>query len=128
MVLKKFNKNHLLTPISILGLVILLIFSSCSIRNTIQSALHIPITEVSNKSKTSLSSTHCSSFEDISFQNTISKIKKHLIPILKLDVHAFLIDFKITVQKFEILSDKICSSKSEIPYYILYKNFKVYLN
>lgn len=126
--LKKINKNHLLTPISILGLVVLLIFSPCSIRNTIQSALHIPTTEVANKNKASLNTNHCNSFEEASFQNIVTKIQKQLIPIFKLDSPVFTIHFTSIAPKFEILLERICSAKSGIPYYILYKNFKVYLN
>lgn len=127
MVLKKIHKNHLLTPISILSLVILLLFSPCNVRNGVQSALNIPITEVSNKSKTILKSSQCNHIESISIQNIISKIKKDWLPIYKLDTPNYSLQAKASLQKISYAIEKLNYTINGIPYYILYKNFKVYL-
>jgi len=49
---------------SILGLAFLLLFSPCKVRNYVQAELGLPITEVANKSKTTISNANCNSFEN----------------------------------------------------------------
>ena len=122
----KISKTSSLFPI--VGLVFLLLFSPCKVRNFIQAELNVPLTEVSSKSQTTTSNLSCYSREvtDIFLLQTISSIK--IFPVF---INRF---FNLSFQFVEIFPNKIRIDYQKkrhvtpsVPLYILFKNFKVYL-
>ncbi len=113
----------------IVGLVFLLLFSPCKVRNFIQAELNVPLTEVSSKSQTTTSNLSCYSREvtDISLLQTIpSSIKVYPFFINR----AFNLSFsfgEIFHYKTRIDYQKKRNVTTSVPLYILFKNFKVYL-
>ena len=124
--LNKITKKSTLFPI--IGLIFLLLFSPCKVRNYVQAELNIPQTEVSNKSQTTHSYITCYDIEitDASLIQVASSTKSSPAFLTK----AFNFSFFFT----ERFPDKITTDyekkrfvTSSIPLYILFKNFKVYL-
>ncbi|WP_114310433.1 hypothetical protein [Winogradskyella arenosi] len=114
--------------LALLGLMVLLVFSPCKVRNTIQNSLEIPITKVSNKSISSLTNTLCKSSVE-AYNSHITAYKK-----LQFSVAATpnLKDFSfyrgLVLKPLLALTYR---ARGEIPplapYYILYKHCKAYL-
>lgn len=124
--LNKIPNTSSLFPI--VGLVILLFFSPCKVRNFIQAELNLPLTEVSNKSQTTTSNLSCYSSEitDISLLQTIPSVKVFPVFINR--------DFNTSFLLLETLPNKIRTDyqkkrhvASSVPLYILFKNFKGHL-
>lgn len=118
----KINKMTLI--LSIFGLVLLLFFSPCKVRNFIQAELGVSKTTVSNKSQTTLNNTNCNSYEA-----TIKTFVKKTSHPQQLAVIESNIDF--AVSNFNVNfspSYKVRNySTTSIPLYILYQQFKDYL-
>ncbi|WP_179339075.1 hypothetical protein [Winogradskyella ludwigii] len=114
--------------LSFMGLVLLLVFSPCKVRNSIQDVFEIPKTEVSNKSLSALNSGTC----DISTNATtvISNSKSSLQTL-----QAALVKKSQFTTQFIALSERPISqyynARAQIPplapYYILFQNNKAYL-
>ena len=119
------NINYTSSMLSIFGIVILLLISPCKVRNFVQAEIDVPQTEVSNKSKSSVSGSKCQTLEISKKAQTISK------PAFEQPEHfssAFTnLDFSI-----DLLNDSFKLNKSkhqlnaEIPLYILYQNLKLH--
>lgn len=112
----------------IIGLVVLLLFSPCKVRNFIQVELNLPLTEVSNKSQTTTSNLSCYSsvITDISLLQTIPSVK--VFPVF---INGF---FNTSFQFIQVFHNKIRTDyqkkrhvTSSVPLYILFKNFKGHL-
>lgn len=122
----KISKTSSLFPI--VGLVFLLLFSPCKVRNFIQAELNVPLTEVSSKSQTTTSNLSCysSKIVDESLIQVSSSVK-----VLQL---FFVRTFNFSVQFIENIPNETVSNYKKkrfltpsVPLYILFKNFKVYL-
>ena len=114
--------------LSIIGLVVLLVFSPCKVRNTIQEVFETTKTEVSNKSISSLKSSVC----DISTDAALAISKSN---------HSLQLSQAVLVKRPHFnsntasLSDRpitqYYNARADIPplapYYILFKNNKAYL-
>lgn len=120
--------KHIKTPIFIVALVVLLVFSPCKVRNSIQEIFEVTKTEVSNKSISSLKNRTC----DISTDTDIAVSKSNK----KLQLsQALIAPLSIFQNNKFVTSDRrisqYYSARDEIPplapYYILYKNNKAYL-
>lgn len=114
--------------LSVIGLVLLLLLSPCKVRNYIQAELGIPTTEVASKNQTTVSNTTCSAFELSEAVVISSKV------VIQSVVASEVKEITSTLPSSEGTSvsndfyGKRTHSRSPIPYYILYQNFKVYLS
>ncbi|EPR70606.1 hypothetical protein ADIWIN_3467 [Winogradskyella psychrotolerans RS-3] len=114
--------------LSIIGLAVLLVFSPCKVRNSIQDIVETPKTEVSNKSISSLKSSVC----DISTDAELGISKSNHSLQLSQAVLVKLPQFNGNTAS---LSDRpvtqYYNARADIPplapYYILFKNNKAYL-
>ena len=121
----KRNINNTSSMLSIFGIVLLLLISPCKVRNFVQAEINVPQTEVSNKSKSSVSESNCQSLEISKKIQTISK------PDFEKPEHSLssIISFEFPI---EFLKDsfKLTTSRerlnAEIPLYILYQNLKLH--
>jgi len=111
--------------LSIFGLALLLLLSPCKVRNVIQTELGIPQTKVTNKSQSTVSQSNCQTFEYSKMVESISKPtfqqSNFLIPkAFRLSFTPYLLkhSFNINTSKSQPVSD--------VPFYILYQNLKVY--
>lgn len=86
MQLQSNTNTYTLKLTQVLALVFLLILSSCSVRKTIQSALDLPVTQVTSPNKTGVSS--C----DVAVENTQKVSKKEKGQKLKKTVLHFVLD------------------------------------
>ena len=123
--LNKITQKSTLFPI--IGLIFLLLFSPCKVRNFIQAELNVPQTEVLSKSQTTHSYTcYDSEITDASLIQAASSTK--ISPVFLTRAFNFSLYF---VESFpsKITADyqKKRFVTSSIPLYILFKNFKVYL-
>ncbi|WP_440122141.1 hypothetical protein [Tenacibaculum sp. Ill] len=125
---KLYKTFNISTLFSAIGLVILLLFSPCKVRNFIQAELNIPQTEVSNKSQTTHSQINCydSEITDASLVQIVSYSKTSPAFLNKA--------FNFSPRLIESLPRKTISNyqkkrhvTSLIPLYILFKNFKAHL-
>lgn len=126
MKIRKYIKQ-LIPLMEISALVLLLLFSPCKVRNSIQTVLKIPKTEVSNKS---VSASKNSKICEAGINTTISKQetnvqKSKALINKKTHFNAEIVDYiKKPITTY-------CKARDEIPplapYYILYKNNKAYL-
>jgi len=116
------------SSLSIIGLVVLLVFSPCKVRNSFQNIFELPVTEVSNKSISSLKNNGC----DVSTDTKIVISKSYN----KLQISQTVLSKKSIFNTSVITSSKKqisqnYSARGEIPplapYYILYQNNKAYL-
>ena len=120
----KFNIQSIQSLIPFLGLVILIVFSPCKVRNYIQSELEIPLTEVTNKSISTAS--NCNTFESVVTISSLSKSTSKTVPSkLGNDFIRFSnsTDFLNKSKGFYTARNQ---SISAIPLYILYQNRKVF--
>ncbi len=84
-----------------------------------QTALEMPLTEVSNKSV-------CQVYEDVEWAVSITKTVQQNAPAI-LDTNPQLLsDVDLSIHPITQLTDK-SKSVARIPYYILYQNLKVHL-
>lgn len=121
---QKINKISSVLPV--LGLAILLLLSPCKIRNFIQSELGIPQTNVSNKSKSTISKSECLTIDQSDFVNNLTKpktlVKYFIYP--NVDEVCFLFDKEPEAKN--PYHPQIWHQIDTVPYYILYQNFKVF--
>ena len=124
--LNKITQKSTLFPI--IGLIFLLLFSPCKVRNFVQAELNVPQTEVSNKSQTTHNQLSCydSEITDASLIQVAASTK--ISPFFPTRAFNFSLYF------IESFPNKITTNyqkkgfiTSSIPLYILFKNFKVYL-
>ncbi len=123
----KSNIKTLIKLLPFFGLVALLLVSPCKVRNFIETELNLPQTEVSNKSKVTLSTSNCSSFNVAFISASKKKVELKDVPsnaIISTDVafNTYKLD-KASVYSYKEREQAI----SAIPLYILHQNFKVYL-
>lgn len=123
---EKVNIQTIRTIVPILGLALLLLISPCKVRNFIQSNLDVPQTEVTNKSKTSLSHTNCSDSDNLATSTTgVKKITKQLPAVFN--------DYSFAIYQTEFSNSYLLphharnNFASAIPLYILYQHIKDYL-
>ncbi|WP_418638976.1 hypothetical protein [Winogradskyella sp.] len=120
--------KQLTALLSVTGLVVLLVFSPCKVRNSIQEAFDVTKTEVSNKNRSALKNGTCNVYSDVN--SVISKANYSLQ--LSQDLGINTSQFNTTTIA---LSDrpiaKYYNARAEIPplapYYILFQNNKAYL-
>lgn len=111
--------------LSIFGLVLLLLFSPCKVRNFIQVEFGIPQSEVLNKSQSIASQSDCLTFEVSKTVLSYSKPSVHQPSFLFTEVDSF----EPTVNQIICLFSPYKSVNklvSDIPLYILYQNLKIY--
>lgn len=124
--MEKPGTKKISTALSVLGLALLLLVSPCQVRNFIQAELGLPQTEVSNKSKTALTQSSC---------QTPEVSETDLIPTTRSTLSVSPIEPQSNYLGFKSLDlPAIFSPFTErnhpvafVPFYILYRNFKVYL-
>lgn len=109
----------------ILALVFLLILSNCSVRKTIQSALDLPLTQVTSPSKTGVSSCDAAveNTQKVSKKREAQKLKKTALPFVlheviftcsdQLHLYRFnLFDYHQTLPLYrrinKVLDDRFC--------------------
>lgn len=111
--------------LSIFGLVVLLLFSPCKVRNFIQVELGIPQTEVLNKSQSIASQSDCLTYEVSKTVLAYSKPSLHQPSFLLTEVDSF----EPTINQTSYLFTPYTSVNKlvcDIPLYILYQNLKIY--
>lgn len=112
--------KKLVTLASLFGLIALLLLAPCKVRNSVQTALSLPQTEVSNKSI-------CQVYEDVESVVSVTKNTYQNAPvILKNETRPNFETLNLSQQTTTQLTDK-SDAVTLIPYYILYQNLKVYL-
>ncbi len=123
--LTKISNTSTLFPI--IGLIFLLLFSPCKVRNFVQAELNVPQTEVSNKSQTTYNQISCydSKITDASLIQVASSIK--ILPVFLTRAFNFSFYFIESLQSKQTNYQKKRFRSSSIPLYILFKNFKVSL-
>lgn len=125
----KENKQikPLLTRLSLLGLIMLLLLSPCKVRNSIEFALGIPQTKVSNRNIATVSNNSCSVYEVRNAKVSVSQPTKPKPPLLTVTISSN--DGKIigVFNPTFTRNERWEESASPVPYYLLYQNFKVYL-
>lgn len=106
----------------------LLVFSPCKVRNSIQETLEIPKTEVSNKSLSSLNQSLCNIFTDAETVITKSNSSLQLAQVLP-SKHSVFNTKNIALSKRPVSHNY--NARDQIPplapYYILFQNNKAYL-
>lgn len=127
--MKFLNQLKQLTAIlSLIGLVVLLVFSPCKVRNSIQEVFETIKTEVSNKSVSSLKNSTC----DISLDTERVIATSNLnFQLSKIVIVKQLLFNTHTIELSDRPITQYYSARDEIPplvpYYILFKNNKAYL-
>ena len=125
MVKENCNINKVNTILSIFGLVLLLLLSPCKVRNFIQAELGVPQTKVSTKSQSTISQSNCKTFERSETIKTNSKISVQ--QALFLDFEAYRFDFITYLVKPSFnLNTSQSQQATDVPFYILYQNLKIY--
>lgn len=122
------RKNTILLYSQILALGLLLVFSPCSMRNSIQELLHLEQTQVNNKSKTTKNDeAHCANLsididgnQALEFTNTIPKIPLNGIG----DLNSYSIEWKISNDLFFSRFNTSYTIPNKIPLYLLHQQFK----
>ncbi len=122
----KLNIRKTNVVISTLGLAILLLLSPCKVRKFIQLELGTLQTEVLNKSKTTIGNSNCNTFEVTDSVLTVSRLSLQFLPACALNLVHYFSVIEHRRQPFDSYKTKN-HSISFVPYYILYRNFKVYL-
>lgn len=117
---EKLHIRKAATLASLVGLIFLLLLSPCKVRNSVQTALEIPQTEVSNKSV-------CQVYEDIESVSAVTKTVHQISPAF-IDPKPQLtaIGLELSLQQTSMFTGN-ANSVTRIPYYILYQNLKVHL-
>lgn len=122
----KKNTKGFLSMLSISGLILLLLLSPCSVRNSIQSVFGVPQTTVSNISKTIVSNVDCSAYESTQIQSKLSNHAQKLNNISAFFTSVYTI--AEVESKIQLFQDKNwIHTISIVPSYILYQNFRVFL-
>lgn len=109
-----------ITLASLIGLIALLLFSPCKVRNSVQSALEMPQTEVSSKSV-------CQVYEDMESLVSVTKTIHQNAPAnIRIKPQLTSVAVDLSRQLDSQIQDK-SESVNLIPYYILYQNLKVHI-
>ncbi|MBR9757537.1 MAG: hypothetical protein GYB39_05610 [Algicola sp.] len=108
----------------LLGLVTLLLFSPCKVRNAVEIALGANTTSVSNKSQTTAQHQLCASYERTPVSATAQLPVHGKIP--NLYGGALFKTLHSSKHKMQWHKQLFVHREITIPYYILYQNFKVY--
>ena len=120
------NIKSISKMLPILGLMLLVLFSPCKVRNFIQVELGFPQTDVYNKSLATINTSNCSSLVIDTNTFVSEKSTSQLLPAILVNV-----DFIFNISYFSthiIPSISVDNhATSAIPLYILYQNFKNYL-
>jgi len=108
-----------------IALILLLLLAPCKVRNSLQTVLNIPLTNVLNKNISSIKETSCSLQEGnaIEIAKQTNKESKGVFTIPRLIITTFHIN---TRPKFNLPTDIISSFIKKPPFYLLYKTFKLY--
>ncbi len=110
-------------------LALLLLLSPCKVRNSVQSFLDVPQTEVSNYSVTTLSQSGCS-VADVSIDAVTQEVKTSKQKVFLADALAIFAPANIGTNYKELslpLSTQIEDLKTQVPFYILFQRFKYHL-
>ena len=119
----KINKINL--ALSIFGLVLLLLLSPCKVRNFIQAELAIPQTKLLNKSQSTISQSNCQTFELSETIQTITKSNFQQSDFLISETSHF--DFTSYLLRNSFNLNTLRNQQaSDVPFYILYQNLKIY--
>ncbi|MGJ8550621.1 hypothetical protein [Winogradskyella wichelsiae] len=123
-----YHIKQITSALSVIGLVVLLVFSPCKVRNSFQDIFEFPTTEVSNKSLSSLKNRVCDVSVDA--EAIISKSYNNLqVSQAVLSKITIFNTSTIAVSQKPVLQSY--NARGEIPplapYYILYQNNKAYL-
>lgn len=123
---ENINKKSIQTILPILALAVLLLFSPCKVRNFIQAKLSIPLTEVTNKSKSNLVDSNCSDLEfaDGILTKETTSFQHDLIISTPVD---FSFNSAHYFKKPLQLTRSLDHYASAVPLYILYQNFQDYI-
>ncbi len=108
-----------LTLVSLIGLITLLLLAPCKVRKSVQTALEMPPTEVSNKSV-------CQAYQDVESAVSATKTVQQTAPAILGTNPQLLIVADLSQHPVTQFTDK-SESVARIPYYILYQNLKVHL-
>lgn len=122
------NIKEFWTWISVIGLVLILLFAPCSVRNYFQSALDIPLTEVTNKSKTTINTANCSVSEVEEIQTSLPKLVKQYSPALLASYFSFIFRTQLATSLNTVTKEVPVQFDTFVPYYILYQNLKIHLS
>lgn len=122
---EKLEIKKYFSILSVFGLVLLLLLSSCKVRNFIQAELDILQTNVLNKSQTTISPTSCVTFDVAKTNHSSSTSEKKAPDNFATDE---LFAFNFPVQSKIKNTPRISTSKlvPSLPLYILYQNIQVY--
>ncbi len=125
------KKRNILSYFQVLAFGLILVFSPCSVRNSIQDALGVAQTEVTNKSKTT------NNFEELCSTLNVDLTGDHPSELTNSTPGPFTFgNFKdYSSQKEWIIDESISLSqykapttvKDKTPLYLLHQQFKVYL-
>jgi len=105
-------------------LALLLLFSSCKVRNFIQGELNLPLTEVSNKNKTTID--NCNDIELDTGKIIKYETPLNFLPLAIKESESIFYDSIFFINYIQAVYFRKHSSSS-VPLYILYQNFKDYL-
>lgn len=117
--------KNISSMLSILGLVLLILFSPCKVRNYIQAELGIPQTKVTNKSQSTISQSNCQTFEVAATIQKTSKPTLRQSGFLTAETYRLETTVKSLHQSYSPCSSE-SNSTSVVPLYILYQNLKIY--
>lgn len=122
------NIKVIQTWLSALGLALILLLAPCSVRNYFQSTLDIPLTEVTNKSKSTINTANCSISEIEEVQNSLPQLVKQYSPVLLACYISFNFHTQILISVKTVSKEIPIQSDTIVPYYILYQNLKIHLS
>ncbi|GAA0890798.1 hypothetical protein GCM10009122_04770 [Fulvivirga kasyanovii] len=111
----------------ILGMTLLLLLSPCKVRNFVQAELDVPQTEVSNKSKSTISNSGCSIFEATSDTLVTEKSAFQNLPGLAAAGFESVFGESGFSRHYVQPHNARTHLAIEVPLYILYQSFKDYL-
>lgn len=121
--IEKLNIKNLLY---VSGLALLLLFSPCSVRNHLQSALDIPQTEVHNVNKAVVNSTNCNVNSAETAAYTSSNIAFQSLKVLD-NAGTSLPNIALYQQSNLSNSSENGEDTSLVPYYILFGKLKLHV-
>ncbi|NLZ94236.1 MAG: hypothetical protein GX921_00220 [Bacteroidales bacterium] len=122
---KELKIKEISLILSIFGLVLLLLFSPCKVRNFIQVELGIPQTDVLNKSQSIVYQSDCITFEVSKTVQSYTKPSLHHPDFFFTEI----VSLEPSSNQTILLSIPFASENkltSDVPLYILYQNLKIY--
>lgn len=109
----------------VVGLTLFILVAPCKVRQFIQSELGLPITEVSNKSQTTVNSLKCVSYEVSASIEIGVKPYSVAVPVFFASVPSFSAN-SIAREPLRGKESSLNKIPSLVPLYILYQNLKIY--